>query len=150
MDIEILGSRDRQLPGRKRLEVRRDEGGPNGLSTRCGAWAYRKTANDVDESFCGPPNAGKGKSATKETGEFEVGVFVVNGATNQEQFVRTYKIDVRTVARVPSGQGAGTDPPRYYINRHNEAPVSFIFVRPSGYIPYFDVSERPERSGANR
>ncbi|MBK8810108.1 MAG: hypothetical protein IPN69_05175 [Acidobacteria bacterium] len=119
------------------------------FSTRCGAWAYRKTANDVDESFLRTAECWQGKSATKETGEFEVGVFVVNGATNQEQFVRTYKIDVRTVARVPSGQGAGTDPPRYYINRHNEAPVSFIFVRPSGYIPYFDVSERPERSGAN-
>ncbi|MBK7707931.1 MAG: hypothetical protein IPJ30_19835 [Acidobacteria bacterium] len=74
------------------------------FSTRCGAWAYRKTANDVDESFLRTAECWQGKSATKETGEFEVGVFVVNGATNQEQFVRTYKIDVRTVARVPSGQ----------------------------------------------
>lgn len=48
-----------------------------------------------------------------------------------------------------SGQEPGNGPPHYYIPRHGEAPVSFMFLRPSGYISYFDFGSRPERSGAN-
>ncbi|MGI9069146.1 MAG: hypothetical protein ACR2HX_22430 [Pyrinomonadaceae bacterium] len=47
------------------------------------------------------------------------------------------------------GQQPGEDPPQYYIPRHAEAPVSFIFLRPSGYTDYFEYGSRPERSGAN-
>lgn len=119
------------------------------FSTRCGAWAYRKVLPDVDESFLRTAECWQSKSATKETGNFDVQVFTVNGDTKEEKLVRTYKIDVRTVGRVPQGQQPGTEPPRYYINRHNESPVSFIFLRPTGYIPYFDVAERPDRSGEN-
>ncbi len=119
------------------------------FSTQCGAWVYRRSGNDVDESFMRTAECWQSKSATKETGEFEVKVFTVNGDTKQEKLVRTYKIDVRPIARVPQAQAAGNEPPRYIINRHNEAAVGFIFLRPTGYIPYFDVAERPDRSGEN-
>lgn len=119
------------------------------FSTRCDTYVYRKSGNDVDESFMRTAECWQGKSATKETGEFEVKVFTVNGDTKAEKLVRTYKIDVRSIGRVPGGQQPGTEPPRYIINRHNEAPVAFIFLRPTGYIPYFDVADRPDRSGEN-
>ncbi len=119
------------------------------FSTQCGAWVYRRSGNDVDESFMRTAECWQSKSATKETGEFEVKVFTVNGDTKQEKLVRTYKIDVRPIARVPQAQAAGNAPPRYIINRHDEAAVGFIFLRPTGYIPYFDVAERPDRSGEN-
>lgn len=119
------------------------------FSTRCETWIYRKTANDVDESFMRTAECWLDKSVTKETGLFDVQVFTINGETKAEKLVRTYKIDVRAISRVPGGQQPGTEPPRYIINRHNEAPVAFIFLRPTGYIPYFDVAQRPDRSGEN-
>jgi hypothetical protein len=119
------------------------------FSTRCETDVYRRAGNDVDESFMRTAECWQGKSATKETGNFDVQIFTVNGDTKAEKLVRTYKIDVRAIARVQSGQGTGVEPPRYIINRHNEAPVAFIFLRPTGYIPYFDVAQRPDRSGEN-
>jgi hypothetical protein len=88
-------------------------------------------------------------TATKEVGNFNVQVFTVNGDTDEEKLVRTYKIDVRTVHRVLAGQQPGEAPPQYFITRHGEAPVSFIFLRPTGYTSYFEFGSRPERSGAN-
>lgn len=143
--VRVIGD----YPNASGLNFVVSKAGKTVFSTRCQALVYRRSGNDVDESFMRTAECWQSKSATKETGEFDVQVYTVNGDTKQEKLVRTYKIDVRTVGRVPPGQGAGTEPPRYYINRHNESPVAFIFLRPSGYIPYFDVAERPERSGAN-
>lgn len=119
------------------------------FSTRCETANYRNDGSAMDESFIRTAECWQGKSVTKETGEFEVKVYTINGDTKAEKLVRTYKIDVRAISRVPGGQAAGTEPPRYVINRHNEAPVAFIFLRPTGYIPYFDVADRPDRSGEN-
>lgn len=49
-----------------------------------------------------------------------------------------------------SGQEAGLAPPQYYINRHNEAPVSWVQLRPREYTHYLARDSRPERSGANQ
>ena len=143
--VRVIGN----YPDGSSLNFVVSKAGKQVFSTRCEAWAYRKTTNDVDESFLRTAECWQGKSVTKETGEFEVKVFTVDGNTKAEKLVRTYKIDVRPIARVQSGQGTGFEPPRYIINRHNEAPVGFIFLRPTGYIPYFDVAQRPDRSGEN-
>lgn len=143
--VRVIGN----YPNGSGLNFVVSKAGKQVFSTQCGVFVYRRTGNDVDESFMRTAECWQGKSATKETGEFEVKVFAVNGDTKQEKLVRTYKIDVRAIARVPSGQQPGTEPPRYIINRHNEAPVAFIFLRPTGYIPYFDVADRPDRSGEN-
>jgi len=119
------------------------------FSVLCDTMVYRKTANDLDESFARTAECWQNRAATKETGDIDVAVHVRDGGGETERLLRNYRISVRTVARVPSGQGAGTEPPRYYIDRHGEAPVSFLFLRPTGYVPYFDVSERPERALEN-
>jgi hypothetical protein len=119
-------------------------------TTVCETSQYHRTARDVDYSYMWTVDCWQKQSTTKETGMFDVGVFAVNGSTGAETLVRTYKLDVRSINRVPSGQGAGTAPPVYMINRHNEAPVSFMYLRPTNYIPYFDYAQRPERSGQNQ
>ena len=44
---------------------------------------------------------------------------------------------------------AGLSPPLYYINRHAEAPVSFMVLHPRGYAGYFDYTSA-SRPGANQ
>ncbi len=90
--------------------------------------------NDVDESYLWTNECWRKDTATKTIGNFDVQVFAVNGDTDEEKLVRTYRMEVRTVNRVLSGQEPGNGPPHYYIPRHGEAPVSFMFLRPSGYI----------------
>lgn len=143
--VRVIGN----YPNNSQLNFVVSKSGKQVFSTRCDTANYRNDGSAMDESFIRTAECWQGKSATKETGEFEVKVFTINGDTKQEKLVRTYKIDVRAVGRVPSGQQPGTEPPRYIINRHNEAPVAFIFLRPTGYIPYFDVADRPDRSGEN-
>ena len=143
--VRVIGN----YPNGSGLNFVVSKGGKQLFSTQCQTFVYRRSGNDVDESFMRTAECWNGKSVTKETGEFDVEVFTVNGDTKAEKLVRTYKIDVRPIGRVPSGQQPGTEPPRYIINRHNEAPVAFIFLRPTGYIPYFDVADRPDRSGEN-
>lgn len=143
--VRVIGN----YPNGSQLNFVVSKAGKQVFSTRCETAIYRNTNNALDESFMRTAECWQSKSATKETGEFEVKVFTVNGDTKAEKLVRTYKIDVRAINRVQSGQGTGFEPPRYIINRHNESAVAFIFLRPTGYIPYFDVSERPDRSGEN-
>lgn len=141
--VRVIG----EYPNGTKLRFAASKAGKPLFSVSCDTYAYRKSATDVDESFARTAECWQNAASTKETGEIDVAVYVVTGGT--ERLVRNYRIDVRTVGRVPTGQGAGTEPPRYFINRHNEAPVAFIFLRPAGYIPYFDVSERPERTEEN-
>lgn len=113
-------------------------------TTLCDTVQYHKTARDIDESYMWTNDCWQKPSATKETGAFDVAVYA------GEKLVRTYKINVRPINRVPSGQQPGTAPPEYMIDRHNEAAVSFMYLRPTNYIPYFDYAQRPERSGQNQ
>lgn len=136
-------------PNRSAFKVALVKAGKTVATTRCEAFAYTRSGNDVDESFLRTADCWRKDTAVKETGMFDVQVYVINGETLAEKLVRTYRIDVRAVNRVPSGQQPGAAPPKYIIMRHAEAPVSFMFLRPSGYISYFEVADRPERSGAN-
>jgi hypothetical protein len=136
-------------PNRSALKFVVVKAGKPIATTRCEAGVYRKSGNDVDESFMRTAECWQKASATKETGNLDVQVYAINGETLAEKLLRTYKIDVRAINQVPSGQQPGAAPPHYMIMRHAEAPVSFMFLRPSGYTSYFDVADRPERSGAN-
>jgi hypothetical protein len=72
------------------------------------------------------------KSAIKETGRLGVEVYFIDGATNGEKLVRTYKIDVRKATRV---KGRPADPvpdvSHYYIQRHPEAAVAVAYFKDS-------------------
>jgi hypothetical protein len=142
--VRILGD----YPNRSAIKLVVSRAGKPVATTRCEVDIYQRGANDVDESYMWSNECWRKDTATKEIGNFNLQVFTVNGDTDEEKLVRTYKIDVRTVHRVPAGQQPGEAPPQYFITRHAEAPVSFIFLRPSGYTSYFEFGSRPERSGA--
>lgn len=121
-------------------------GRPTG-STLCNTSIYHPDSGKFVEGFMWTVDCWQVASATKETGFFDVQVYRVNGGS--EKLVRTYKIDVKPIGRVPSGQGAGTAPPEYMVDRHNEAAVAIMYKRPAGHIPYFDHAQRPDISGHN-
>ncbi|MCU1263937.1 MAG: hypothetical protein JWM21_255 [Acidobacteria bacterium] len=138
-----------EYPNRSAIKLVVAKAGRAVATTRCEVDIYHRGANDIDESYMWTNECWRKDTATKEVGNFEVRVLTVNGDTDEEKLVRTYKIEVRTVHRVPAGQQPGEAPPQYFIPRHGEAPVSFLFLRPTGYTSYFEFGSRPERSGAN-
>ena len=142
--VRILGN----YPNRSAIKLVVSKDGKPIATTRCDTSIYINNNNALDESYMQTADCWRKDTATKELGGFDVQVFAVNGDTDEEKLVRTYKIDVRTVNRVRSGQEAGLAPPQYYINRHNEAPVSFMVLRPREYGGYLDA-RTPERLGAN-
>lgn len=146
MNLRVFG----EYPGRSAFKVAVTRGGTPIATTRCETGRYSNTTGALDESYMNTVDCWRKDTATKEIGLFDVQVFTVNGTTDEEKLVRTYKIDVKTVNRVRSGQEAGLAPPQYYINRHNEAPVSWVQLRPREYTSYLARDSRPERSGANQ
>lgn len=136
-------------PNRSAIKLVVTKAGKTIATTRCEVDIYHKGPNDLDDSYMWTNECWRKDTATKEVGNFDVQVFTVNGDTDEEKLVRTYKIEVRTVDHVLAGQQPGVAPPDYFIPRHAEAPVSFVFLRPSGHTSYFEFGSRPERSGAN-
>jgi len=136
-------------PNRSALKIVISRSGKPLTSTRCETFRYSNTTGALDESFMQTSDCWRKDTATKEIGILDVDVFTVNGDTDEEKLVRTYKIDVRTVNRVRSGQEAGLSPPLYYISRHAEAPVSWMVLRPREYVGYLDTKSAPDRLGAN-
>lgn len=69
------------------------------------------------------------ESAIKATGKVDVEVYFIDGDTDEEKLVRTYKIDVHRAPRVRgSASKPQPDVAHYYIQRHPEAAAAFIHV----------------------
>lgn len=143
--VRILGG----YPGRSAIKLVVSKAGKTIATTRCEVGRYSNTTGALDESYMQTEDCWRKDTATKEIGVFDLQVYAVNGQTDEEKLVRTYKIDVRTINRVRSGQESGLAPPQYLIQRHNEAPVSWMFLRPREYVGYLAKGSRPERRGAN-
>ena len=60
------------------------------------------------------------KAAIAETGPLDVLVYFVDGDTDQEKLLRTYKIDVRKVTKI------NDLPPDYYIPRYGDLAVAYL------------------------
>lgn len=90
----------------------------------------------------------KAEMTTKETGKFDVEVFLIDGATNAEKSVRKYKIDVVQIDRVNGAIGKAAKPaePHYVISRHAETPASLLYMRPAGTNDYFHLSGEGSQS----
>ncbi len=117
-----------EYPNRSAIKLVVSRAGKPVATTRCETDSYRKGPQDIDESYMWTNECWRKDTATKETGNFDVQVYAVNGDTDEERLVRTYKIEVRTVSRVPGGQQPGEAPPHYYIPRHGEAFFIFFLV----------------------
>jgi hypothetical protein len=144
--IRLIGD----FPERSAFKMVVARAGKPVTATRCEGFSNRLGANAVGVSFVWTVECWKKETATKEIGKFDVQVFAINGATDAETLVRTYKIEVLEVARV---RGATTNPlpdaPHYYISRHAETPVSFLFLRPRLAYSYVGSGDRSPTKDAN-
>ena len=85
----------------------------------------------------------------KDLGKFDIEIVAVNGETDAETSVRNYKIEVFKVDRIGGGfSNPQPDAPHYYISRHAEAPVSFLFFRPADTGSYILGQGFPTWNGA--
>lgn len=119
-------------------------------TTRCDADFTRPEIGHSDATSAWTDGCFKKETATKELGKFDVQVLFVNGDTDAETPVRIYKIEVLKADRVT---GPTTKPiadtPQYYISRHAESPVSFLFFRPAKSHSYNGYGERSAILPAN-
>ena len=138
-----------EYPNRSAIKLVVSKAGKSITTTRCETSRYSNTTGALDESYMRTADCYRKDTAVKDIGIFDLSVYTINGDTDEERLVRKYKIDVRTVNRVRSGQEAGLSPPLYYISRHAEAPVSFMVLRPREYVGYLDTKSAPDRLGAN-
>lgn len=130
------------VPNRSAFNVVVSKGGKELSRTRCEGRAYRKAEDPVpanqkspddDYLFTDQRGCEDKTKVIKETGKLDVKVYFINGNTDEEKLLRTYKIDVREATRV---RGSATAPvpdvPHYYIQRHAETAAAILFIRPIG------------------
>jgi len=64
----------------------------------------------------------------KETGEFQVEVYRLDGATNAESLMRTLQLTVGQTTRVRGNKGSGQmDSPMYYVETHGEVAGAVLY-----------------------
>jgi hypothetical protein len=144
--VKVLG----EYPNRSAFKIVVSKAGKVIATTRCETGRYSNKNGAFDESYMATADCWKSDTSSKEIGVFDVNIYAINGDTDEEKLVRKYKIDVKTVNRVRSGQEAGLAPPKYYINRHDETAVSWMFLRPREYFAYDRWQNGSERLGANQ
>jgi hypothetical protein len=79
-------------------------------------------------------NCADNKTMIKTAGKYDVKIYVINGATDEEKLLRSYKIDVRESKNTRPGGVPGVSD--FYIQRHAESAVAILYLRPgrgSGY-----------------
>ncbi len=138
-EIRLIGDYPRQSA----LKVNVSRAGQVLGTTRCEAFQYKKDASHLKVSSLVTIACFDKTKTIKELGKFDVEVFAINGATDAESSVRKYKIEVLKVDRIGGGfSNPQPDAPHYYISRHAEAPVSFLFLRPKNVYSYIGYDER--------
>ena len=98
----------------------------------------RKYSLNYDDYMSTDLHCFKEDVVTKETGQMDVDVLFINGDTDEEKLVRTYKIDVHRATNVRGNASRPEqDVPSYYIQRHAESAVAFAYfdytLRSGGY-----------------
>ena len=137
--LRMLGT----FPKRSAFRIVVKKSGRELMKSRCRAKVYTKST----DTYLNSPGAKKGKDLNyddsmstfqcygdkkeiKAVGKMSVEVHFIDGDTDAEKLVRTYKIDVHRATRVsgPVSKPIQTEP-EYYIQRHAEAAVAFIHVQ---------------------
>ena len=144
--IRLIG----EFPDRSAFKMVVTRAGKTVATTRCEGYSNRIPANALGVSFLWTIGCWKKDTATKELGKFDVQVFAINGDTDAETLVRTYKIEILKVDRVRGGtSNPQPDAPHYFISRHAEAPVSFLFLRPRSAYSYVGSGDRSPTTNIN-
>ena len=87
--------------------------------------------NSPDDDYMMTKNScgGKAKTFVKKPGKYDVQVYAINGDTDEETLLRKYKIDVREAKKTRPGGVPGVSD--FYIQRHAEAPLAILYLRPT-------------------
>ena len=155
--LRVLGD----FPNRSAFRVVVKQNGKKLIGNRCNGAVYTKEGDpsirteirrrERDLNFENYMDTGFGckkeTAVIKPVGKMDVEVYVIDGDTDEEKLVRTYKIDVH---RAPRVRGSTTNPQpdvaHYYISRNAEAAVAFILMA-EGHANYFkkpfDTSSGP-------
>lgn len=137
-DLRMLGT----FPKRSAFKVVVKKNGKALTETRCEGNIYRKAddsslrtemlrnGKDLNyEDFMFSSRCYNEEAVVKPTGQMDVEIHFIDGDTDAEKLVRTYKIDVHRASRV---RGSTTNPQpdvaHYYIQRHAESAVAFLHV----------------------
>lgn len=89
--------------------------------------AIKKSPEDNWMSTTTGKNCADSKTVIKSAGKYNVKVYVINGDTDQEKLLRSYKIDVREAKNTRPGGVPGLSD--FYIQRHAESAVAVLYLR---------------------
>lgn len=137
-DLRMLGT----FPKRSAFKVVVKKNGKSLAETRCAGGFYQKATDyslktdlqrknkDLNfEDFMYSKRCFNKEAVIKPTGKLDVEIHFIDGDTDAEKLVRTYKIDVRRATRVRgSASRPQPDVAHYYIQRHAEAGVAFLHI----------------------
>ena len=160
-DLRILGT----FPKRSAFKIVVKKNGKVLATIRCEGRVYTK-ANDSrlrsasqrkgkDLSFedymafsygCEDKNA-----VVKEIGNLDVEIYFIDGDSDVETLVRTYKIDVRKATKVRGGpRNSVPDVADYYIQRHAEESVAIAYFGSGNASDYFGSPQGTHGSNAGK
>ena len=141
-NLRILGT----FPARSAFKVVVRKGNQEQSTVRCDGDIYRKDTDinirseikrrgrdlSYDDYMTSGLRCFDKEAVNKATGEMDVEVFFIDGDTDEEKLVRTYKIDVRKATRVRgSASRPQPDVSHYYIQRHTDAAVAVAYMQQS-------------------
>ena len=118
-------------------------------TARCGGGRYVYNANAVpkmayfgDNFLWHDTGCWSKKGKINQVGKFDVEIRVVNGDTDKETLVRTYKIDVQKITRVRgSAVNSYPDSSGYAVMRHTDSAVAFIHLTSPGMKDYYNATK---------
>lgn len=118
-------------------------------TSRCGGGRYVYNANAVpkmaywgDNFLWHDAGCWSKKGKINQIGKFDVEIRVINGDTDEETLVRTYKIDVRKITRVRgSAVNSYPDSSLYAVMRHTDSAVAFIHLTSPGMKDYYNKTK---------
>lgn len=137
-NLRLLGT----VPVRSAFKVVVKKNGKELSTVRCEGNVYTKsgdaslstemTRRDKDlnfEDFMYTSRCYDDERAVKPVGQMDVEIYFIDGDTDAEKLIRTYKIDVHKATRVRgSAVKPQPDVSHYYIQRHPEAAVAFLHI----------------------
>ena len=135
-------------PRRSGFKVNVSRAGKILATNRCEAYPADKGSHYGGMNYVVTSACFDKTKTVKEIGKFDVEIIAINGETDAETSVRKYTIEVQKVDRIGGGfSNPQPDAPHYYVSRHAEAPVSFLYLRPKNVDSYIFKDEYPQWNG---
>ena len=148
--LRVLGT----FPRRSAFKISILKNGKVIATSRCGGGRYVYNASKVpkmayfgDNFLWHDTGCWNKKGKVKGVGNFDVQIRVINGDTDEETLVRTYKIDVKKITRVNGPVSKPyADKSQYAIMRHTDSAVAFVHLTSPGMKDYYNRTKNSSDS----